>query len=68
MSRCRSRGASSLHDGWAPGKAVSEAKERVRAALIASGLALPARRITVNLAPAICRRKAVTTISRSHLD
>jgi magnesium chelatase family protein len=33
-------------------KAVSEAKERVRAALIASGLALPARRITVNLAPA----------------
>jgi magnesium chelatase family protein len=33
-------------------KAVSEAKERVRAAMIASGLALPARRITVNLAPA----------------
>ena len=35
-----------------PDKAVSEAKERVRAALIACGLALPARRITVNLAPA----------------
>lgn len=33
-------------------KAVSEARERVRGALIASGLALPARRITVNLAPA----------------
>ena len=33
-------------------KAVSEARERVRAALVASGLALPARRITVNLAPA----------------
>jgi magnesium chelatase family protein len=33
-------------------KAVSEAKERVRAALLASGLALPARRIIVNLAPA----------------
>src|SRR5215218_492828 len=33
-------------------KAVSEAKERVRAALVASGLALPARRITINLAPA----------------
>ena len=32
--------------------AVSEARERVRSALIASGLALPARRITVNLAPA----------------
>ena len=35
-----------------PDKAVSEAKERVRSALIASGLALPARRITINLAPA----------------
>src|ERR687886_2420716 len=33
-------------------KAVSEARERVRAALNASGLALPARRIIVNLAPA----------------
>lgn len=33
-------------------KAVSEARERVRAALVASGLALPARRIIVNLAPA----------------
>ena len=33
-------------------KAVTESRERVRAALIASGLALPARRITVNLAPA----------------
>ncbi len=35
-----------------PDKAVSEAKERVRAALVASGLALPAKRITINLAPA----------------
>ena len=35
-----------------PDKAVSEAKERVRAALTALGLALPARRITVNLSPA----------------
>ncbi len=33
-------------------KAVSESRERVRGALNASGLALPARRITVNLAPA----------------
>ena len=33
-------------------KAVAESKERVRAALTASGLALPARRLTVNLAPA----------------
>src|SRR6202021_1367518 len=35
-----------------PDKAVSEARERVRSALIASGLALPRRRLTVNLAPA----------------
>jgi len=35
-----------------PDKAVSEDRERVRSALIASGLALPARRITINLAPA----------------
>src|SRR5215510_3336217 len=35
-----------------PDKAVSEARERVRAALNTSGLALPARRIIVNLAPA----------------
>src|SRR5262249_35047904 len=35
-----------------PDKAVSEARERVRSALIASGLALPARRITIKPAPA----------------
>jgi len=35
-----------------PDKAVSEAKERVRAAMTTMGLALPARRITVNLSPA----------------
>jgi magnesium chelatase family protein len=35
-----------------PDKAVGESRERVRAALIASGLALPAKRITINLAPA----------------
>jgi magnesium chelatase family protein len=46
-------------------KAVSEARERVRAALVASGLALPARRITVNLARPIFRRKAATTTCRS---
>jgi hypothetical protein len=46
-------------------KAVSEARERVRSALVASGLALPARRITVNLAPADLpkedwRKRAIT--------
>ncbi|MEM8934930.1 MAG: YifB family Mg chelatase-like AAA ATPase [Pseudomonadota bacterium] len=35
-----------------PDKAVSEARERVRAALSAIGLGLPPKRITVNLAPA----------------
>jgi len=35
-----------------PDKAVGESRERVRAALTAMGLALPAKRITVNLAPA----------------
>jgi Subunit ChlI of Mg-chelatase len=33
-------------------KAVAESRERVRAALAAIGLALPFKRITVNLAPA----------------
>ena len=35
-----------------PDKAVSEARERVRAALTSLGLALPSKRITVNLSPA----------------
>ncbi len=35
-----------------PDKAVAESRERVRAALAAMGLALPPRRITVNLSPA----------------
>ena len=33
-------------------KAVAESKERIRAALHAMGLSLPAKRLTVNLAPA----------------
>jgi magnesium chelatase family protein len=35
-----------------PDKSVAESRERVRAALTAIGLGLPAKRITVNLAPA----------------
>ncbi|MEO8713720.1 MAG: YifB family Mg chelatase-like AAA ATPase, partial [Acetobacteraceae bacterium] len=35
-----------------PDKAVGEARERVRAALAAMGLALPPRRVLINLAPA----------------
>ena len=35
-----------------PDKAVSEARERVRAALTAMSIALPSKRITINLSPA----------------
>lgn len=35
-----------------PDKAIAESKERVRGALHAMGLALPAKRLTINLAPA----------------
>ncbi len=35
-----------------PDKAVAESRERVQAALHASGLSLPAKQVTVNLAPA----------------
>ncbi|MFW5703690.1 MAG: YifB family Mg chelatase-like AAA ATPase [Patescibacteria group bacterium] len=35
-----------------PGKAVAEAKERVRTAIVNSGLKMPEAKITVNLAPA----------------
>lgn len=35
-----------------PNKAVSEARDRVRAALTSMGIALPSKRITVNLSPA----------------
>lgn len=35
-----------------PDKAVAESRERVRSAILALGLALPAKRIVVNLAPA----------------
>ncbi len=35
-----------------PDKAVAESRERIRSALLASSLALPPKRITINLAPA----------------
>lgn len=50
-----------------PDKAVSEARERVRSALSAMGLALPPKRITINLAPVGCLRKDRISICRSHL-
>lgn len=45
-------GAVSFNVVGLPDKAVAESRERVRSALSASGLALPAKRVTVNLAPA----------------
>jgi magnesium chelatase family protein len=45
-------GSSAFNLVGLPDKAVSEARERVRAALSALSIALPSRRITVNLSPA----------------
>ena len=45
-------GLAAFHVVGLPDKAVAESRERVRAALAAVGLGLPAERITVNLAPA----------------
>ena len=45
-------GLPAFHVVGLPDKAVAESRERVRAALSALGLALPPKRITVNLAPA----------------
>ena len=51
-----------------PDKAVTEARERVRSALIASGLALPARRITINLAPADLPKEGLESVHRPPCD
>lgn len=45
-----------------PDKAVSEARDRVRAALNAMSIALPSKRITINLSPADLRKEG------SHFD
>jgi magnesium chelatase family protein len=41
-----------LHIVGLPDKAVAESRERVQAALHASGLSMPPKKVTVNLAPA----------------
>jgi hypothetical protein len=48
-----------------PDKAVAESRERVRAALSAIGLALPPKRITVNLSPPTFPRKGRISTCRS---
>ncbi|MDC0348979.1 ATP-binding protein, partial [Alphaproteobacteria bacterium] len=45
-----------------PDKAVAESRERIRNALHAMGLSLPAKKITVNLAPASVQKEG------SHYD
>ncbi len=41
-----------------PETTVKEARDRVRSALINSGYAFPAKKITINLAPRICPKRA----------
>ena len=41
-----------MHIVGLPDKAVAESRERVQAALHASGLSMPSKKVTVNLAPA----------------
>ena len=48
-----------------PDKAVAESRERVHAALASIGLALPPKRITVNLSPADLPSKARISTFRS---
>jgi magnesium chelatase family protein len=50
-------GLPGLHIVGLPDKSVDESRERVRAAIRSSGGTLPARRITVNLAPADLRKE-----------
>jgi Subunit ChlI of Mg-chelatase len=45
-------GKKNIHIVGLPDKAVAESRERVQAALHASGLSLPAKKVIVNLAPA----------------
>jgi magnesium chelatase family protein len=47
-----SPGKAGMHIVGLPDKAVAESRERVQAALHASGLSMPSKKVTVNLAPA----------------
>jgi magnesium chelatase family protein len=47
-----SRGLPGFEIVGLPGKAVAESRERVKAAIVNSGMEFPSRKITVNLAPA----------------
>lgn len=58
-------GKINMHIVGLPDKAVAESRERVQAALHASGLAMPPKKITVNLAPADLPKKAPISTFRS---
>ncbi len=62
-----SRGLPSLQIVGLGNKAIDEAKERVRSAITNSLLEFPARKITINLAPAELPSTALTTTSPSPL-
>src|SRR4051795_2302068 len=47
-----------------PDEACRESRDRVRAAVMSSGLSWPSSRVTVNLAPAKLTRRRVPRISR----
>jgi magnesium chelatase family protein len=47
-----------------PAGAVKESRERVSAALVNSGYAVPPRRITTNLAPADIRKEGTACVSK----
>lgn len=51
-------GKMGIHIVGLPDKAVAESRERVQAALHASGLSMPSRKVTINLAPADLPKEA----------
>jgi len=53
-------GKPNIHIVGLPDKAVAESRERVQAALHASGLSMPAKKVTVNLAPADLPKEEVS--------
>ena len=52
-----SRGLPGLHIVGLPGKAINEARQRVRSAILNSGFEFPVRKIIINLSPADMRKE-----------
>ena len=61
-------GKVNMHIVGLPDKAVAESRERVQAALHASGLSLPAKKVTVNLAPADLPKEGLPLPHRAELS